>query len=167
MLIEFRVGNFRSFADPQTFSLVASSDTRHPDNCIPFGKLQLLESAGIDRNFGLDHYEPPDTHGAIGPRHFVEFVNDAFAIYDKSGNLAAPATNEDTFWVGAFNAAGTPFDPTEADLTDADLTGAMLKMADLYAAELTGATLAGAIYDSYTRWPIGFDPARHGAMKER
>jgi uncharacterized protein len=47
MLIEFRVGNFRSFDEPQTFSLVASSDTRHPDNCIPFGKSQLLKSAAV------------------------------------------------------------------------------------------------------------------------
>src|SRR6266700_4146460 len=47
MLIEFRIGNFRSFDEPQTFSLVASSDTRHPDNCIPFGKLRLLKSAAI------------------------------------------------------------------------------------------------------------------------
>jgi hypothetical protein len=47
MLIEFRVGNFRSFDEPQTFSLVASLDTRHPDNCIPFGKGWLLKSAAI------------------------------------------------------------------------------------------------------------------------
>jgi hypothetical protein len=47
MLIEFRVGNFRSFDVPQTFSLVASSDTRHPDNCIPFGKQRLLKSAAV------------------------------------------------------------------------------------------------------------------------
>jgi hypothetical protein len=47
MLIEFRVGNFRSFDEPQTFSLVASSDTRHPDNCIPFGKVHLLKSAAV------------------------------------------------------------------------------------------------------------------------
>src|SRR6516162_2254804 len=47
MLIEFRISNFRSFAEPQTFSLVASSDTRHPDNCIPFEKLRLLKSAAV------------------------------------------------------------------------------------------------------------------------
>ncbi len=47
MLIEFRVGNFRSFAEPQAFSLVASSDTRQPDNCIPFGPLRLLKSAAV------------------------------------------------------------------------------------------------------------------------
>jgi hypothetical protein len=47
MLIDFRVGNFRSFDEPQTFSLVASADMRHPDNCIAFGKLHLLKSAAI------------------------------------------------------------------------------------------------------------------------
>src|SRR5947207_3360288 len=47
MLIEFRIGNFRSFNEPQTFTLVASSDQKHPDNCIPFGKLQLLKSAAV------------------------------------------------------------------------------------------------------------------------
>jgi AAA15 family ATPase/GTPase len=47
MLIEFRIGNFRSFDEPQTLSLVASSDTKHPDNCIPFGRLQLLKSAAL------------------------------------------------------------------------------------------------------------------------
>jgi hypothetical protein len=47
MLIEFRIGNFRSFAETQTFSLVASADTRHPDNCIPFRKLHLVKSAAI------------------------------------------------------------------------------------------------------------------------
>jgi hypothetical protein len=55
---------------------------------------------------------------------------------------------------------------TGADLTDADLTGAMLKVADLYGAELGGATLTGAIYDASTRWPRGFDPERHGAMRK-
>ncbi len=47
MLIEFRVGNFRSFDEPQTLSLVASADARHPDNCIPFDKLRLLKCAAI------------------------------------------------------------------------------------------------------------------------
>jgi hypothetical protein len=47
MLIEFRVGNFRSFDQPQTFSLVASSDKRRAENCIPFGKLRLLKSAAV------------------------------------------------------------------------------------------------------------------------
>jgi hypothetical protein len=56
-----------------------------------------------------------------------------------------------------------------ADLTDVDLAGATLKRACLEGAILTGANLAGvdltgARYDTETRWPVGFDPERHGAM---
>lgn len=47
-----------------------------------------------------------------------------------------------------------------ADLRGADLTS------DLIAAESLGyAILAGARYDAGTRWPEGFDPQRHGAVK--
>jgi hypothetical protein len=31
-------------------------------------------------------------------------------------------------------------------------------------ANLTKATVTGARYDALTRWPAGFDPARHGAI---
>jgi hypothetical protein len=37
-------------------------------------------------------FVPPDTVGAIGPNHYVQMVNAAFAIFDKSGNrLLGPA----------------------------------------------------------------------------
>jgi hypothetical protein len=62
-----------------------------------------------------------------------------------------------------------------ADLTGADLRGAILqrttlgeadlRRADLRGANLTGADLKGAHYDAFTRWPAGFDPRRHGAVK--
>jgi AAA15 family ATPase/GTPase len=69
MLIEFRVGNFRSFNDPQTFSLVASADTKHPDNCIPFRKLQLLKSAAV---FGANASGKSNLIRAIGfMREFI------------------------------------------------------------------------------------------------
>lgn len=46
MLIEFRIANFRSFKEEQTFSLVASKDTTHPENLIPY-KFNLLKAAAI------------------------------------------------------------------------------------------------------------------------
>jgi uncharacterized protein YjbI with pentapeptide repeats len=46
-----------------------------------------------------------------------------------------------------------------ADLRNADLTGA-----DLHGAALQGAMLTGARYDARTRWPAGFEPAKHGAI---
>jgi hypothetical protein len=60
----------------------------------------------------------------------------------------------------------------DAVLVNADLTSAVLKKADLNGANLTGANLTDsdlqyARYDSPTRWPYGFDPARHGAVNIR
>jgi hypothetical protein len=37
--------------------------------------------------------------------------------------------------------------------------------ADLRRADLRGATLAGARFDAATRWPVGFDPETHGAVR--
>jgi len=47
MIIEFRVENFRSFHEEQTFSLVAGKDEKLPDNLIPVEKFNLLKAAAI------------------------------------------------------------------------------------------------------------------------
>jgi len=47
MLVEFRVGNYRSFREEQTLSLVASKDTELNDNYVDQGKLRLLKAVGI------------------------------------------------------------------------------------------------------------------------
>jgi AAA15 family ATPase/GTPase len=47
MLVEFKVGNYRSFREVQTLSLVASKDTELSDNCVKQGKLRLLKTTGI------------------------------------------------------------------------------------------------------------------------
>jgi uncharacterized protein YjbI with pentapeptide repeats len=68
-----------------------------------------------------------------------------------------------------------------ADLSEADLSNADLTFADLSCDQMNGATdltganllnaclhdakLVGAIYDSRTRFPIGFDPSRSGMRK--
>jgi uncharacterized protein YjbI with pentapeptide repeats len=60
-------------------------------------------------------------------------------------------------------------DLTKADLrsvvlTGANLQGAKLQGANLTGADLTGADLTNALYDAATRWPVGFDPQKHGAL---
>jgi hypothetical protein len=81
MLIEFRIGNFRSFDEPQTFSLVASSDTRHPDNCIPFGKMRLLKSAAV---YGANASGKSNLIRAIGfMRQFVLFSATTMNVGDE------------------------------------------------------------------------------------
>jgi hypothetical protein len=43
---------------------------------------------------------PPDPVGAVGPNHYVEMVNLAFAVYDKSGNVLLAPTNIGALWAG-------------------------------------------------------------------
>ncbi len=50
---------------------------------------------------------PPDVNGDVGPNHYIEAVNDAFAIYSKTGTRLAAFT-ENSLWSGA--ATGTPCD---------------------------------------------------------
>ena len=59
---------------------------------------------GINKNFdgvnNLSGVAPPDTDGDVGPNHYFQMVNLAFAIYDKNGNkLYGPADNS-TLWNG-------------------------------------------------------------------
>jgi hypothetical protein len=51
---------------------------------------------------------PPDSDGDVGPNHYVEAINDAFAVYDKNGNnLAGPTTYNSLFApLGAGNPCG-------------------------------------------------------------
>jgi uncharacterized protein YjbI with pentapeptide repeats len=57
-------------------------------------------------------------------------------------------------------------DLRNAKLDHANLIDTDLRSADLRGATLTGAHLSDAHYNALTRWPAGFDPARHGAVKE-
>jgi hypothetical protein len=47
---------------------------------------------------------PPDTTGAIGSHHYIQAINTAFAIYDKSGNRLAAFT-EASLWSGVGSTA--------------------------------------------------------------
>ncbi len=40
---------------------------------------------------------PPDINGDVGPNHYIEAVNDAFAIYSKTGTLLASFTENSLF----------------------------------------------------------------------
>lgn len=45
-------------------------------------------------------FVPPDTVGAVGPDHYIQMVNSAFAIYDKQGNLLAGPSPINSLWSG-------------------------------------------------------------------
>src|SRR4051812_2791005 len=44
---------------------------------------------------------PADSNGAIGPEHFVEFINGQFAIYFKTNGALVSRISDDTFWANA------------------------------------------------------------------
>lgn len=48
-------------------------------------------------------YTPPDVNGAIGPGHYVELINVAMAIYDRSGNLLYGPTMLSNVFPGSSN----------------------------------------------------------------
>jgi len=57
----------------------------------------ILTFEGINNINGV---LPPDPNGDIGPNHYVQMVNNSFAIWDKAGTkLYGPAANN-TLWAG-------------------------------------------------------------------
>ena len=58
-------------------------------------------------------FVPPDTNGDVGPRHYVQTVNSAVAVFDKRGNLLAGPMPINALFapLGGNCADGTPIDP--------------------------------------------------------
>jgi hypothetical protein len=63
-----------------------------------------ISSATVGANFegvgNVNGVLPPDTNGDIGPNHYVQMVNLAFAIYDRSGTKLYGPANNNTLWQG-------------------------------------------------------------------
>ena len=73
-------GAARSTADPVAQKHFGLSQ---PEPLIQF------EGASDDDNAAVTgcRIVPPDTEGDVGPSHYVQYINDIAAIYDKSGNI--------------------------------------------------------------------------------
>jgi hypothetical protein len=65
----------------------------------------VLTFEGMSRTDTGDGW-PPDTDGDVGPNHYIEALNDAFRIFDKSGNPLTPVTQFDSFFAPL--GTGTP-----------------------------------------------------------
>lgn len=46
---------------------------------------------------------PPDPNMAVGPNHIVQWVNNAFVVFNKSGVPLINPVDDDTFWGGLFS----------------------------------------------------------------
>src|SRR5262245_43185750 len=45
--------------------------------------------------------QPPDTTGAVGLNHFIEFNNGSFCIFNKNGTLVGSRRSDGQFWTDA------------------------------------------------------------------
>jgi hypothetical protein len=76
----------------------------------PFGLLQSFPGISVAQlGYVTDCSQPnqcwaADASGAVGPNHYMQSVNFAYSIYDKSGNLLSGPTSTAAFWSG-FSAA--------------------------------------------------------------
>ncbi len=59
-----------------------------------------FEGISNQDNFNIFGFRvnPPDPVGDVGPNHYVEMVNLAFAVYDKQGNLLLGPVDTGTLW---------------------------------------------------------------------
>jgi hypothetical protein len=93
-LLDARGRPFGTAARRQNDLLVAAGDVQAPALQTP------ALGFGFDGISNFQGFLPPDIEGAVGPNHFLQVVNVAFAVYDKTGvQLHGPvATN--TLWSG-------------------------------------------------------------------
>jgi hypothetical protein len=57
----------------------------------------------FDGNSNTQGYDPPDTHGDVGPNNYVQVVNCHYAVYSKTGTVLLGPANTSTLWSGMSN----------------------------------------------------------------
>ena len=59
-------------------------------------------SGSVPAGMNYDNLIPPDTMGAVGTNDFVQFINDGYSVYSKTGVLEnTPGTSDNSFWTAA------------------------------------------------------------------
>lgn len=77
---------------------------------------------GIGKNFTGSTYlrdsssVPPDGNGAVGPQHFVEFINGRFAVFNKTTTSRVLNLDDLTFWSRAGVSVPSTFEVTDPRL---------------------------------------------------
>ncbi len=87
----FDIERNRSLMTPQTDGALQS---RIPSKQIPDPAVSF---DGMRNPMG---YVPPDTNGDIGPNHYVQTVNTAIAVYDRTGTQLLAPTAINSLWAG-------------------------------------------------------------------
>jgi hypothetical protein len=65
----------------------------------PLANFEGISNQDNANIFGF-RVNPPDPVGDVGPNHYVEMVNLAYAVYDKQGNQLVAPTDSGALWAG-------------------------------------------------------------------
>lgn len=71
-----------------------------PAPLVNVGAVTGFDGVGIP-NYAVNA-APPDTNGAVGPNHYVQWVNEAFGVFSKASGTMLPGfpKNGNTLWAG-------------------------------------------------------------------
>lgn len=86
----------------QALPLVAAVDpVLQTSAALPNGLTLVRSFEGINTagSFPIDNFAA-DLSGAVGPNHYVQTVNFAYAVYDKNGNVLLGPLRTGSFWIG-------------------------------------------------------------------
>jgi len=78
----------------------AALQTSLPELAQPAMPSPLAQFEGISAAQSSCGCTPPDTNGEIGPRHFLQMVNSALAVYSRSGTLLWGPAAINSIWAG-------------------------------------------------------------------
>jgi hypothetical protein len=102
--------HFRPPALPFAFGLMLAA-AAHAQVIVQLG--QNFTGSGNSQTY----LTPADGNGAIGPKYFVEFINGAFAVYNKTNGARVLRITDTKFWSNAGpggNGGGLNFAPSDA-----------------------------------------------------
>jgi subtilisin-like proprotein convertase family protein len=84
-----------------------------PTPAVSFDGISEADTVTIGQGF-----LPPDTNGEVGPNHFVQTVNSAFRVWDKSGNPLTPLASLSSLFAPLGAPCGTSDDGDPVTLYD-------------------------------------------------
>src|SRR5262249_35937078 len=84
-------------ATPESTHFALDGGTRAPSPTVSF-------AGTIDDTTVI----PPDTTGAVGPNHVVEFLNSGFTVFNKAGVVVPPQISHSAFWSALGAGPGQP-----------------------------------------------------------
>jgi len=120
----------------------------------PLSPAPLVAMPGLIHNYSgmsyLDNYcqggqcgngHPPDTNGDVGLNHYIEAINEGYAIYDKATGNRLAAFTEVALWAGAGSTPCTT-DPFGDPIVQYDQTADRWILANLGFNEVSGSPVA-------------------------